>query len=835
LPETKVFVSYSHEDADQLTELWKFLEPLQRDGLIDAWADTRLKEGEQWAAEIDAALDAAGAAVLVISQAFLASRFIAEREVPRLLARSAQGRLTILPVFLSPSTVEHTSYSYTHPGTGEALRATLAEFQGFGTPKKTLKDMRWSPRQKEYAKIEARLRVLAGSAGVPAPAVSRQPSTVHSSPTGSSSGREHGLTVLLERAGETLSVRSWLRGGELASPGPPLSWSEIREPLEEAAQVLDAGGDSGLRRWFQTQGAECGRALGRVLLGGPERWGPLLRAVYGTADGGPQPTPVFAPVRLRIVTADTLLAGLPWRLSAWQGRPLVESGWTIEGAELVEPFHDVSTTAPAGFLAVLPQTTLHGAAPDPGHEKALRELLAKVWPTEREAGYFRAVRTREQLANALKGMRPHILYIYGHGEVSGDRPELLLDGPRGPERLAVSALLRLFADAGHRPTVVYFNTAGLASSRAPSPSSILGGSVPLVLWRRLPEWTAESTALALDWLGRWLGRGEEPITALHEAARERDAVETAALGTTTAYRTWRTEVFQGASGPRNPLHQLDRDQQKALVRKHLGELVGSDTRRVMALLAYGGKGCSIEALTDQLRFDLESALDHEIAWLRLQFPVDRDLTRLRRNLEEELKLQLGAEPDERIEHLLRRWAPRTVKPGQRPVLWLSWGSFGRHERGEPPLHQPQLDAGQLGAWLCFSAEFLGTRCPADLRLVSFAALESETTQHARLTRALDEHRRQPWCRRRDFRLSVLPEVGGVAEEDLLLFLEDPKNSSCDPNIQPEMAQRIITRTGGEFVATVRLLEEGERGSWYDLLQRLQIEQGAAPLSTDEPF
>ena len=75
----------------------------------------------------------------------------------------------------------------------------------------------------------------------------------------------------------------------------------------------------------------------------------------------------------------------------------------------------------------------------------------------------------------------------------------------------------------------------------------------------------------------------------------------------------------------------------------------------------------------------------------------------------------------------------------------------------------------------------------------------------------------------------------MAEEDLLVFLEDPKNSSCDPNIQIEVAQRIIARTGGVFVATVQLLEEGERGSWYDLLRRLQTEQGAPPPATDEPF
>ncbi|HBL26284.1 MAG TPA: hypothetical protein DD490_05550, partial [Acidobacteria bacterium] len=593
---TKVFVSYSHEDADDLQDLWTFLAPLQREGRVDAWADTRLEGGDAWSAEIDAALDAAGAAVLLISQAFLASTFIAERELPPLLERAAAGRLTVLPVFLSPSTVEDTP---------------LARFQGYGSPKKPLSAMSWSNRQKEYTKLAKRLRSIGGAA----PVVVRPVETVPRPAPGSSAGREHGLTVLLERTGDTLQVRHRVRGSTLFSP-LPLPWSDVSAACAEAARVLDVAGAPGLRSWLAGAGVACGQTLGRIVLGGSERWGPLLRAVYGTADGAAQPTPLFAPVRLRLVTMDALLAGLPWRLAAWNGRSLVDAGWTIEGSEVEESLHDESTTAPAGFLAVLPN------APDTGHETALRELLAKVWPTQKDAGYFRAVRTREQLANALKGMRPHVLYLYAQGEVRGDRPELLLGGG---ERLAVAALPRLFKDAGHRPAVVCFNTAGLASSRAPSPASLLGGTVPLVLWRRLPEWTAESTTVALDGLGRWLGKGEDPVTAFHAAARDHDEVEAATLGITTAYRTWRTEVFRGAPGRRDPLRQLDRDHQKALVRKHLGELVTSGTRRVMALLAYGEAGNSIETLSEQLRFDLESATDHEINWLHLQFPVDRDL------------------------------------------------------------------------------------------------------------------------------------------------------------------------------------------------------------------
>ncbi|HYN22732.1 MAG TPA: hypothetical protein VE078_17360, partial [Thermoanaerobaculia bacterium] len=195
-----------------------------------------------------------------------------------------------------------------------------------------------------------------------------------------------------------------------------------------------------------------------------------------------------------------------------------------------------------------------------------------------------------------------------------------------------------------------------------------------------------------------------------------------------------------------------------------------------------------------------------------------------------LKLQLQADTNERIEHLLRRHAPRVAGGGRRPILWLDWGTFG-----PAPSLQAPLNAAQLGDWLRFSSEFLGSHCPDDLRLVSYVTLESESANHARLSQALQKHRRQPWARRPVFRLSELPPLGKVAEADLLEFLEDPANSSCDPGIQAEVAQLVIAQTGGDFEATVHLLDGAEGGSWYDLLVRLRHEQGMESAGADEPF
>ena len=118
------FVSYSHVDKECLRRFQVHVRPLEKLGEIEIWDDTKIKAGDKWKERIEAELDQAVIAVLLISADFLASDFIVDNELPPILAAAEAKGTRILPVILKPCRFSRDE--------------NLSQFQAINDPNKSL-------------------------------------------------------------------------------------------------------------------------------------------------------------------------------------------------------------------------------------------------------------------------------------------------------------------------------------------------------------------------------------------------------------------------------------------------------------------------------------------------------------------------------------------------------------------------------------------------------------------------------------------------------------------------------------------------------------------------
>ncbi|HEX3551746.1 MAG TPA: TIR domain-containing protein [Thermoanaerobaculia bacterium] len=145
----RVFISYSHADREWLDRLHTMLAPLIRNGSISPWDDTRIRAGAKWKDEIEAALASARVAVLLVSDHFLASDFIAEKELPPLLAAAEKEGVTILWVYVSACLYDETS---------------INDYQAAYDISHTLEEMNETERKRALVAICKRIKEAAAGA-----------------------------------------------------------------------------------------------------------------------------------------------------------------------------------------------------------------------------------------------------------------------------------------------------------------------------------------------------------------------------------------------------------------------------------------------------------------------------------------------------------------------------------------------------------------------------------------------------------------------------------------------------------------------------------------------
>ena len=98
----KVFISYAHKDEPFKDDLLTVLKPLERNGTLEIWHDRKIEAGDEWRGDIELAMGECGMALLFVSKNFLASPFIQDAELPRLLQRRKEEGLRVVPIIIGP-------------------------------------------------------------------------------------------------------------------------------------------------------------------------------------------------------------------------------------------------------------------------------------------------------------------------------------------------------------------------------------------------------------------------------------------------------------------------------------------------------------------------------------------------------------------------------------------------------------------------------------------------------------------------------------------------------------------------------------------------------------
>jgi hypothetical protein len=147
LSDFTIFISYAHKDNEDpnpsnrwVDRLLEQIQPLTIQGQVRVWSDKEIETGEVWDESIQNILQHSKAAILLISPAFLASKYIRNSELPVLLLNAKKQGVVILPIIIRHCLFNETKFKYPDPIGGPDV-LSLSVFQSANPPGRPLNAM----------------------------------------------------------------------------------------------------------------------------------------------------------------------------------------------------------------------------------------------------------------------------------------------------------------------------------------------------------------------------------------------------------------------------------------------------------------------------------------------------------------------------------------------------------------------------------------------------------------------------------------------------------------------------------------------------------------------
>lgn len=158
-----VFISYAHLDNESedrkerwLDRLLEHLAPLSRGGQIETWSDQQIEIGDLWDSKIKDALNNAKIIILLISPSFLASKYIANNEVPVALKKAMDKGAVIIPIIIGHCLYNDTKFNFPDPINGPE-ELSLSVFQAANSPNNPIDEMSTSAQNKIFLSVAKRV------------------------------------------------------------------------------------------------------------------------------------------------------------------------------------------------------------------------------------------------------------------------------------------------------------------------------------------------------------------------------------------------------------------------------------------------------------------------------------------------------------------------------------------------------------------------------------------------------------------------------------------------------------------------------------------------------